>query len=414
MSDQDNGQVSTLQRPISDDPEAWRVYWKAQGWSWRTEPEIDALRQKFLAERRAIVPDIKQGIYPFKDIKLSRADVEWLLVTHNNGRGTVSWSDARQWKYEGIDLRGADLCKLNLNRLPLMCLQCGLDWDEWNDANPEQREAAVTHLEGADLNFAHLENAILRGTHLEKAHLYGAHLEGAFLYTAHLEGANLEQSFFDSATQLGRIFLGTREVGVISLVDVNWSDVNVTVVNWTEVTVLGDELKAIQAKEKDGSIKDQQRRLSDYHTAVRANRQLVIVLQSQGLNEDASRFAYRAQRCQRVVLRLQKKFGQYLFSGFLDLLAGYGYRPGRSVLWYLAAILVFALAYHFLGGLTLYPPDAFVFSIMSFHGRGFFPALSQETNLHNPLVMLAALEAIIGLLIEISFIATFTQRFFGR
>ena len=76
--------------------------------------------------------------------------------------------------------------------------------------------------------------------------------------------------------------------------------------------------------------------------------------------------------------------------------------------------LAFALAYHFLGGLSLYPPDAFVFSIMSFHGRGFFPALSQETNLHNPLVMLAALEAIIGLLIEISFIATFTQRFFGR
>ena len=48
---------------------------------------------------------------------------------------------------------------------------------------------------------------------------------------------------------------------------------------------------------------------------------------------------------------------------------------------------------------------------MSFHGRGFFPALSQETNLHDPLVMLAVAEAIIGLLIEISFIATFTQRF---
>jgi len=53
-------------------------------------------------------------------------------------------------------------------------------------------------------------------------------------------------------------------------------------------------------------------------------------------------------------------------------------------------------------------------SIMSFHGRGFFPSLSSETNLHNPLVMLAAAEAIVGLLIEISFIATFTQRFFGK
>jgi hypothetical protein len=115
-----------------------------------------------------------------------------------------------------------------------------------------------------------------------------------------------------------------------------------------------------------------------------------------------------------VGCKIPKKLGQYLFSGFLNLLAGYGYRPGRSVLWYLFLIVGFALAYHFLGGLSLFPPDAFFFSIMSFHGRGFFPNLSQETNLHNPLVMLAAAEAIIGLLIEISFIATFTQRYFGK
>ena len=91
-----------------------------------------------------------------------------------------------------------------------------------------------------------------------------------------------------------------------------------------------------------------------------------------------------------------------------------GYRAGRSILWYLIIIFGFALAYHTFGGLSLFPPDAVIFSIMSFHGRGFFPSLSSETNLHNPLVMLAAAKAIVGLLIEISFIATFTQRFFGE
>lgn len=176
--------------------------------------------------------------------------------------------------------------------------------------------------------------------------------------------------------------------------------------------MLGDERRArqITSNGKKADIT----RLLPCRVAVRANRQLAIALQEQGLSEETAKFAYRAQLCQRNVLRRQKKFGQYLFSLFLDLLAGYGYRPGRSVIWYLVTIFVFALAYHFLGGLTLFPPDAFVFSIMSFHGRGFFPALSTETNLHNPLVMLAALEAITGLLIEISFIATFTQRFFGR
>jgi hypothetical protein len=119
-----------------------------------------------------------------------------------------------------------------------------------------------------------------------------------------------------------------------------------------------------------------------------------------------------AQKLQRVVFRRQRKFGQYLFSGLLDLLAGYGYRPGRSVFWYFVIIFVFALAYFAFGHLPLLP-DAFVFSLTSFHGRGFFPGLGNETSLHNPLVVLAAIEAVIGLFIEISFIATFTKRFFG-
>jgi hypothetical protein len=97
----------------------------------------------------------------------------------------------------------------------------------------------------------------------------------------------------------------------------------------------------------------------------------------------------------------------------LDLLAGYGYRPGRSVLWYLITIFAFALTYFTIGHLPLFP-DAFVLSLTSFHGRGFFPGLGSADSLHNALVVIAAFEAVIGLVIEISFIATFTQRFFGK
>jgi len=103
-----------------------------------------------------------------------------------------------------------------------------------------------------------------------------------------------------------------------------------------------------------------------------------------------------------------------LLSWFLFLIAGYGYRPGISFLWYIAIIVSFALVYHAFGNLPLFPPGAFVYSITSFHGRGFFPGLEYRTSLTDPIVMLAALEAMIGLLVEISFIATFTQRFFGK
>jgi hypothetical protein len=77
---QNGAQPPPLPLPANDDKEGWEVYRKAQGQPWRTEPEIDAERQTYLAEQRSIKHDVKQGIYPFKDIKLSRADVEWLLV----------------------------------------------------------------------------------------------------------------------------------------------------------------------------------------------------------------------------------------------------------------------------------------------------------------------------------------------
>ena len=60
--------------------------------------------------------------------------------------------------------------------------------------------------------------------------------------------------------------------------------------------------------------------------------------------------------------------------------------------------------------LTAGCPLAFRQHLRSLHGRGFFQPLQ---SLGDPIAALAAIEAVIGLLIEISFIATFTQRFFG-
>ncbi len=87
----------------------------------------------------------------------------------------------------------------------------------------------------------------------------------------------------------------------------------------------------------------------------------------------------------------------------------------RSVFTYTLVVLGFASVYYLLGSNVhpaLAPLDALIFSVTSFHGRGFTPG--ELVTLHNPLTVLAAGEAIIGLLIEITFIATFTQRFFAR
>ncbi len=423
MSEQDDRQTSTPQCPTTDDPEAWKTYWEKMGQSWRKEPEIDAKRQEQLIQCRTIIPNIEKGIYPFKGMKLSRADVEWLLATLDYGRGPIDWDDKCQRNRKGLDLRGADLSQKDFSGLPLACMQGGLTPKVNERSDEKQRNMATVRmkkadlhgaqLQGADLGFAQLQGASLREARLQKASLGGAKLREATLHSAQLQGVFLSIAQLDGVDLRGAT-LADETYGPPRLADVRWGEINLAVVDWTSVKMLGDEHLARKTKD-----------IGDYRKAVRANRQLAVVLRDQGLNEEADRFAYRAQKLQRVVLRRQsfrpqvslwerlRTFSAYTLSLVLDLLAGYGYQPAKTLFWYLLVIGGFAIAYAIFGHLPPFP-DALVFSFMSFHGRGFFPSLSNETNLHNSLVILAAAEAVIGLLIEISLIATFTQRYFGR
>jgi len=367
----------------------------------------------------------------------------------------------RRTNLRGAHLEGADLRDARMEKAEFF----GAWLEDANLSGARLQGASLTeaHLEGASLGGSRLEGAFLRRAHLEGAKLYGAHLEnaslveaqlaGAFLRRVHFEGASLAQAhcagkrlaeddlrrvrqwkpefpavlppadfslaFFDAGTVLQGIVLGDQTSGFVSLADVRWGNVNLAVVRWRRdrrgrIIPLGDEAEARRARGADGTSKPQRQRLAEYETAVRANRQLALALQAQGLNEDAARYAYRAQVLQRGVLRRQGKVGAYLFSLFLDGLAGYGYQPGRSVVAYVLMLAGFTVAYYAIGqayGPRLSVPGALVFSVTSFHGRGFFPG---NVTVDSPLTELAAFEALVGLLIELSFIATFTQRFFGK
>jgi hypothetical protein len=312
-----------------------------------------------------------------------------------------------------LDLRGADLCQIDLSNLPLVRLRGGLTFDEWNDATEEQRKWSAVLMNRANLTEAHLEGANLREAQLKEADLGFAKLERAIFWTAQLKGADFFRAQLEGVDLRAVILSDKSHIGP-RLADIQWGNTNLAVADWSQVKMLDDEHQARQKRYPNREVKLKALKLIEYKRAVRANRQLAVVLRAQGLNEEADHFAYRAQRLQRVVSRKQRKYGRYLFSGFLSLLAGYGYRPLRSLLWYLVIIFVFAIAFFTFGHLALWPPDAFVYSLTSFHGRGFFPGLEGKHSLHDPLIMLAAFEAVVGLFIEISFIATFTQRFLGR
>ncbi len=436
MSEQNNTKTNTSMLLTAATKSSWAAYWQEAGQPWRIKPEIDIERQTLLKQRLSIQPDLEEGVYPFKDFKLDRADIEWLLANHEHGRGPVDWRDPQQRDRLGLDLRGANLRGANLHGLPLSHMLGGLNWRE-RYRTPERRETAAVHLEGAVLSEAHLERAELYMAYLERADLYKAHLANASLRKAHLEGASLRNAylvyadeprqqksalellpadlraaFFDRTTDLRNIFLGDERHGFVRFADVQWDGVNLAMVDWAAIKILGDEEKARRAVYSGKNAQDVH--ITDYRDAVRANRQLSVALQSQGLNEEAAHFAYRAQLLQREVLKLQKRVDAYLFSIFLDLLAGYGYQPVRSVISYLIVIALFSVIYFILGetaGPYFSPLGSLVFSLTSFHGRGFFPG---GIPLDDPITVAAALEAIVGLTIEISFIATFTQRFFGK
>ena len=211
----DVGEQLELQRPDQlpeapelfaiDECDIWRDYWRAHNQPWRTEQEIENQRQVELHNWRSTLPSIGQSRYPFRGVKLNRADVEWLLASHESGQGPIEWTPDVQYKaHLGLDVRGADLRKARLAGLPLASMRGGLSSEVWSLATDVQREDASVHLEGADLRDAHLEGADLCGAHLEGADLRDAHLEGADLRGAHLEGADLAARTWREPTSAAR------------------------------------------------------------------------------------------------------------------------------------------------------------------------------------------------------------------
>ena len=414
--------------------------------------------------------------------QLQRAQLSWatldgaeLVEAHLEG-ADLGQASLKQAILAGTYLEGADLMKAHLEGSTL--LDAHLEGAMLQGASLEGTNLLEAHLEGAKLVGAHLEGARLLGTHCEGKALSGDELKRLRAWMPHfpeiLPAADLRGVFLNTHTHLDGLHAGNDQYGYVALADVHWGDVNLTTVDWTDLKRLGDETVAglLPLEEEEGAqygerglpapveravdmllraqeVSDvvvnyvmrspsltnklrerlareerarpetqQQLDRERFRAAVRANRQLAVVLRAQGLNELADRFAYRAQVLQRRVLRRSgaRAYGSYLFSWLLDVLAGYGYKPGRTVFAYILTILSFAVIYDVLGLLAgnqpaMSPLYALVISILSFHGRGFFPAGFLPTL---PMSVCAACEAIIGLTIEISFIATFTQRYFGK
>lgn len=212
MQDQPSSPASPTPAPAPD-TETWQAYWKQQGQPWRSEPLIDQERQQLVASCLQKGVDIEQGKYPFQGMRLSRADVEWLLAAEEEKSARErTGSDHSRKSGTGLDVRGADLSGANLSRLPLMRLHAGLTLEEGRHATVEQSRQAAANLAKVDLSDAQLQGAQLSRATLDEAVLVEAHMEGADLGKAtlrrailagtHLAGADLTRAQMEGATLL--------------------------------------------------------------------------------------------------------------------------------------------------------------------------------------------------------------------
>jgi Pentapeptide repeats (8 copies) len=379
--------------------------------------------------------NIEAGRAPYTEVRiLTRGEVSWIIAQHPLWSGeyddyTVKYTLIPQGIHvDRINLKGAwladiDLAGMKLRRADLSgtnLVRANLADTELVDADLSNTDLGFSDLSRARLNWADLGGAHLREVSFCNAQMPFANLRGAGLALCDLRGANLRNTRMDAATLLANV-----DIDCTTLVrDIVWNGASLTSIDWSRVDHLGDEDIGTIHRQQENSLGKQEADLDRYQGAARANQQLSVALREQGITEAASRFAYRAQIFQRKVLLRKSSFVRWFGSLVLDLISGYGYRPGRTLLCYLVTISGFMVGYllvtHGTPLFGLYEPvsghplqwyEALVLSMASFHGRGFFP---QGITLSDPVAILAAIEAVIGLFIEIIFIATFTQRFFGR
>lgn len=350
----------------------------------RMSQQLTVARQKEL--QQAYDENREKGKAPYAQVSIRTLDeVRWIMQE----RG---WSgDYRSQAINRSDWREADFRQANL------------DGADFRGAILKEADFYAASLRHADFRWANLNGAYFASTDLQGARLRKSNLGGTVFFEADLRGADLTVCRLDPMTVLIDVVLdSTTKLG-----DISWNGALLNQIDWNQIPTLGDDILTT-------SILDSHARIQATFTAARAYQGLANALKGQGSLLIASRFRQRGRQLERQALFLTRKPLQGFGSWLLDIVAGYGEKPGRIFVAYLLVIFVFATGYlgisHVVetGLAHLSWDEALVLSLTSFHGRGFFPGF---LSLGDWVSRLAALEAIIGLFIELLLIATFSHRF---
>lgn len=392
------------------------------------QPDTTPPNEERQRELESVYEQHKDTESPYKGIHIQTlGELKWIL-------------EQRQWSDEIVldeedqrpNLSGADLRYTNLSRVALW--EANLSGANLEFANLSGATLFGVNLSGADLYNANLSDADLSRANLNGAALYNANLSGASLRYANLSGASLGDANLSGTNLISVTFTDTSVVnGIIidtktKLGDVKWNGVSLLRVDWSPVLhrqqmLLGDEQAIDELVSEKGAkrIPNRQERRGRIAIVNRAYIGLARELKDQNLTDIASTARLRSKRLNRRAMFLRRTPGSYLNgvgSWLLDIVSGYGEIPQRTFLAYILVVAFFGVLDFVVtntigvGATTnhLSWDESLVLSLMSFHGRGFFPGTLQ---LDDWVARVGAIEAVIGLFIELILIATFSRPFLG-
>lgn len=284
-----------------------------------------------------------------------------------------SGADLEEWNLKGIRLSDAgyranfEKAKLGTVNLQEAKLSC---------ADLQEADLCDANLQRAALEGANLQKAVLVWANLQKASLVTADLQKAVLYKADLQGADLDRADLQKANLVG---------ANLQKADLTGSDLRDAV--FSEETILKDA-NLFQCELENSTIKNAQNQLDKIAIQEREKkyseaRDVYLILKNyfreEGMYDTSGEYYYRERVMERACNRENREWGKWFLNHLLEEVAGYGERPGRVVMCWVAIILLSAAIYLGFEGIMVgndigyvpNPREALYFSGVTFTTLGF-------------------------------------------
>ncbi len=349
---------------------------------------------------------IKPG-WDWSEADLSGWNLEGLFLSDLKNKAIFFNVNFRETNLKNVLMDGANLRKANFYKADLR--QIGL-----YKADLQLVTLSCANLENVSISKANLKDAFLSGTNLKKAHLFDVNLKNAELWDSNFQEADLWGVNFSGAILVGVNFSGAILVGV-NFKDADFDErTYLHNVNFSDCKLDNSTLKNAYLNLDRIIIQEKE---NNYYEARRIYLSLKNYFKKEGMYNISGEYYYREKLMENKCNLEDKKYFEWIFNSFFNLIAGYGERCLRVIIGWFIIIFGYAFIYYYFSGIydgmaykiTSYNAkflEAIYFSIVTFTTLG-FGDLAPKPGLFQ---LITSSEALVGAIFMALFIFVFARK----